>query len=207
MEEEVYHGGVDLGEEMPEELYDDGQEMEVEEAEVLPEADEKQAKYVVLPRGTYLEEYYQPPEIERALYLKERTREAYQTTYEEFEEMDPSRFVHTERNMSVNWYPEDARVAFELVYKKAGIKTWLVVNGTQGTKQGLTSAHTAGLAMDVAVSGYEEARRLADAAYLVGLRAIAIQGCRGDEGGYVHLDIGPAAQWSIDGKVYRGPGI
>ena len=199
--------GIDLNEAPPEELYDEGEGAEVEEASEPLIQQELNSAFTTMPRGSYLESFYRPPEMERALYLRERTKEAYQTDYEEFEEMDESRFMHAERNLSVNLYPRDTRRVMQKIYEKANIGRWMIVNGTQSTRQGLTNAHTAGLAVDVAVKDYAEARRLADAAYMVGCRAIAIQGCQGDNGGYVHIDIGPAAQWAIDGKVYRGPGI
>lgn len=204
---EEYGTGVDLGEEVPDELYEEGEGMFVEEASVPISKEELTVGYVKMPRGNYLEGHYKPSDIERALYLKERTKEAYQTNYEDFEPVDDEVFVHVERNLSVNLYPKDMRRMMQRVYEKANIGRWYIVNGTQSTRQGLTNAHTAGLAMDVQVKDYEEARRLADAAYMVGCRAIAIQGCQGKDGGYVHIDIGPQAQWAIDGKVYRGPGI
>lgn len=206
MEEEILGSGMPTGEPVPSTI----DKEDVSTSGYLEEAEEEQTiiEWLVMPRGRLTTGYYQPPNVQRMDYIRNRTREAYETNFYKFEKIDERQFVHLNRNNSINYYPMDTIRVMSMLSNRLNNKTLYVVNGFRSTKENLTNAHTAGLAMDFKVESYQEARTIADAAYTMGLRAIAIQGefNEGEEG-FVHVDIGPAATWAYDGKVYRGPGV
>lgn len=204
---EEYHGGIDLGEEMPEVLYEPDEEMFVEETVESIPADEFQGMRTRVPKGRMLQNVYYPPEADRKDYLFYRSRENFEREHEGFAPLDGSRFVHLERNpLSLNFYPPDTRRVMEQLQEDLGDERWYITNGYRSTKEGYTNAHTAGLAMDVLVETRDDARRLMDAAYLIGIRAIAIGGEFDAGEGFVHLDIGPKAEWNYGEGSYHGPG-
>lgn len=206
MEDEFLGSGIPTGEPVPDTIDKEEDILDgyIEEAEETDEAFYKD--WLVMPRGRLTTGHYQPPQIGRMDYIRNRTREGFETNFYKFEKIDESQFVHLNRNNSINFYPVDTIRVMSMLANRIG-KTMYVVNGFRSTKENLTNAHTAGLAMDFMVETYQEAREIADAAYTMGLRAIAIQGeFNDDEEGFVHVDIGPAATWAYDGKAYQGPG-
>lgn len=207
-EEEILPSGIPTGEPVPDTIDKDPDIYNgyIEEAESVE--DEFYKEWLVMPRGKLTTGHYQPPQVGRMDYLRNRTREAFETNFYKFDKIDERYFVHLNRNNSINYYPIDTVRVMSMLSNRLGGKVLYVVNGFRSTKENLTNAHTAGLAMDFMVESYEEAREIADAAYTMGIRAIAIQGefNEGEEG-FVHVDIGPAATWAYDGKAYQGPGL
>lgn len=201
MEEEMY-SGIDLGESVPEGVGEETVFAYIESKD--PGAIEEE--WIVMPRGEFVSSSYRPPSSERSMYLKNRTREAFESDFAFFDELDEQLFPHLKRQGSLNYYPKDTRMALEILQKQMGRKLF-IVNGFRSTKEGYTNAHTAGLAVDVLVHSYEEAKELADMAWMVGFRAIGIAGDFNEGEGFVHLDIGPATFLNYGGKTYRGPAL
>lgn len=201
MEEEHLDSGIPSGEAIPDTI---DQEDIVDE--YLETAMELSEKWVIMPRGKLgNKEFYEPPKIKRADYIKHRTREAFDSEFFKFEPLDKRKFIHIKRNDSLNYYPLDTRLVMNLLYRKMN-RPLYVINGFRSTMEGMTNAHTAGLALDFLAETRKEAERLAHAAWSVGIRSIAIQGDFEEGEGFVHVDIGPASGFSFEGKSYQGPG-
>lgn len=201
MEEELF-SGIDLGESVPEGIGEEQVFAYVESSE--QETEERE--WEILPRGKFSGKLYEPPAIERARYLRNRTREAFESEFAYFKELDETYFPHLQRQGSMNFYPKDTRMVLEELQSRYG-NPLVVVNGFRSTKEGYTNAHTAGLAVDVLMTSYEEAKRLCDEAWMLGIRAIGIAGDFEVEEGFVHLDIGPGTTLNYGGRTYRGPGL
>lgn len=200
-EEEILGSGISDGEPIPDTI---DQENDVDEyVEALNMMDDR---WVVMPRGKLgNKQFYEPPKIKRGDYIKHRTREAFDSEFFKFEPLDKKKFIHIKRNDSLNYYPLDTRLVMNLLYRKVN-RPLYVINGFRSTMEGMTNAHTAGLALDFLAHTKKEAEMIAHAAWSVGIRSIAIQGDFEEGEGFVHVDIGPASQFSFEGKSYQGPG-
>lgn len=99
-----------------------------------------------------------------------------------------------------NYYSKEARQAFLILKNKLGYSKLLVTRGYDPRIEN-TSSHSIGIAMDIFVSNPVEAITIADTAWLMGIRAIAIGP------NFVHVDVGPEATWGYENlSVYQGPG-
>lgn len=199
--EELY-SGIDLGEPVPEGIDQKQVYAYVESGENVAEA----MDWSVMPRGNIVGGRYEPPTANRKDYLVNRTREAFESDFAFFEELDEKKFPHAPRRGSLNYYAKDMGMVMAMLHARMN-RPLLVVNGFRSTREGLTNAHTAGLAVDIGVSSYKEALEIADEAWLLGIRAIGIAGDFEEGDGFVHLDIGPEATLNYGGKTYRGPGL
>ena len=153
--------------------------------------------------------HIQPPKQNRALFLYQRIAWARETNFNYFEKINEERFVHLSRHdgFEGNLYSPDAKKAFEIFLLKSKREKLEILSGFRFSPDGLLSPHEAGCAIDIRVYGYEDARKLADTAWICGFRAIAIGGDIENNTGFLHIDIGPASQWGYDDiPPYYGPG-
>lgn len=199
--EELY-SGIDMGETVPEQAGKEVVYAYVEESEPMSFADE----WEVMPRGKIVGARYEPPTSSRKDYLRSRTREAFESDFVHFEELDENKFPHLERRGSLNYYAKDMRLVMDMLHARLQRRLY-VVNGFRSTREGVTNAHTAGIAIDILASSYKDALEVADEAWMLGIRSIGIAGDFEEGQGFVHLDIGPAATLNYGGKTYRGPGL
>jgi hypothetical protein len=97
-----------------------------------------------------------------------------------------------------NYYSEEFRLALEELSRRIPfplkIRRGFSPSGTDD------SSHTIGIAADINVVNEMEARLIADTAWMIGLRGIAIGPL------FVHVDSGPPATWGYnDLPLYGGP--
>lgn len=99
-----------------------------------------------------------------------------------------------------NLYASEARDVFTLLKNALGYKQIVVSRGFEHSKDN-GSSHSIGIAMDIYAANPIEAIRIADTAWAIGIKSIAI----GPH--FVHVDTGPESTWNYDQLVsYRGPG-
>ena len=145
----------------------------------------------------------------RANFLYKRISWGHQTEFQKFVKLNPDNFIHIARHDGYegNRYSPDAAIAFEMFRLKCKRQKLEILSGFRFSPQGLLSPHEAGCAIDIKVTGVEDARKLADVAWQCGFRAIAIGGDIEGGNGFLHLDIGPKSEWGYDDiPVYNGPG-
>lgn len=98
-----------------------------------------------------------------------------------------------------NLYDEASIRAFSLLRRKLNYPVLQIVRGFDVTSE--ETSHALGIAIDIYAETPYEALYIADTAYLIGFRAIAI----GPK--FVHVDTGPACAWKYgEFPIYRGPG-
>ena len=175
---------------------------------------DKEDGYGALPepvakRGELRAGFYYPPVVPRAGYIHLRQSEANNYDKKGWRPLDPRKFIHMEE-VRENFYAPDAALVFDNLYLKLKWDKVKVIRGFDPhPEQGKYSPHTIGIAMDIAVQNIYEALYVADTAWSCGIRAIAIGGkyLDKDRPGFVHVDIGPKAEWYYDHHdVYSGPG-
>ncbi|MES9681817.1 phage tail tip lysozyme [Gottfriedia acidiceleris] len=110
-----------------------------------------------------------------------------------------SEFIHL-GGAQENYYSKEARELFMNLKVRLGYRQLVISRGFEPEPGDYTS-HSVGIAMDVYAGTPEEAIRIADTAWLLGIRSISI----GPK--FVHIDAGPESVWGYDNlAVYRGPG-
>lgn len=176
------------------------------------ESSKNYMKYSVLmdaPPGKMRSGVYVPPSTNRKDYARYRLENAFIQKWQGWAPLDSSRFIHL-AGPQENMYSSEARVVFELLRTKLGWNKIKVVHGFQPYRTiGLRSMHNAGIAMDIYVENIYEAIYVADTAWSLGVRAVAIGGADLDEtqSGFVHIDCGPKGFWVLNHHdVYKGPG-
>lgn len=150
-----------------------------------------------------------PTDINRATFFHQRILWGEKNGFRNFQKLNSERFIHIPRHdgFEGNLYCPDAAKAFETLLLKSKRKKLEILSGFRFSPSGLISPHEAGCAIDIRVYGEEDARKIADAAWAAGFRAIAIGGDIENDGGFVHVDIGPKNIWSYDSiPAYQGPG-
>lgn len=154
------------------------------------------------------------PDENRARYYERRIMIGIQTKWADFVKLDENKFCHF-TTKAINRYSPDAARCFYLLYERIhnllGIKRLQVVSGWRppaiASEEEIFSPHMCGCAMDIGVRSKEEAEQIADIAWDMGFRAIAIGGDFLSGRGFVHIDPGPDnGGWSLGHGIYRGPG-
>lgn len=154
------------------------------------------------------------PDENRARYHENRIMMGVQTKWADYVKLDERKFCHF-TTRALNRYAPDAAKCFNLLYNRLnqylGIKRLQVISGwrppTMNDAEEIFSPHMCGCAMDIAVRNKLEAERIADIAWSIGFRAIAIGGDFENGKGFIHIDPGPDnGGWSLGYGKYRGPG-
>jgi len=136
-----------------------------------------------------------PPNEDRLVFLNNRLEAL---DYKNLVTAPNDIFIHQGGPIE-NLYDETSLQAFYLLKQKLGYSTLRIVRGFDITRQ--DSSHSLGIAIDLYVGTPEEAIFVADTAFSIGFRAIAI----GPH--FVHVDTGPACGWNYEGlPAYRGIG-
>ena len=148
------------------------------------------------------------PVTPRNGYVEILRHNAFETKYKDYRRLD-ERFVHV-AGPQENLYLNEAATAFEYLLLKLKWKKLKIIQGFQPKYDNNTySTHSAGIAMDIEVANIFEALEVADTAWEIGFRAVAIGGDRLNttQKGFVHIDCGPKSFWSYaHHDVYKGPG-
>lgn len=153
-----------------------------------------------VPIGKIRTQSFTAPSYPRKRYTRERKVSYRFAQKEGFGQLPNTDFIHLGGPQD-NYYAEDALKVFKMLKDKLGHNELLVIRGFEPDSFQNESTHTAGIAMDIFVRTPEEAIYVADTAWLLGIRAIAI----GPK--FVHVDVGPEAVWGFTRMdIYRGPG-
>ncbi|UOE58077.1 M23 family metallopeptidase [Cytobacillus oceanisediminis] len=148
--------------------------------------------------------------LTREAFLYERIGWGRTTNYRGYHHLNKKRFVHQGiyDGYEGNLYSPDAKNVFESLLLKTKKPYFEIVSGFRYSESGQLSPHEAGCAMDILVGDIDEVREIADCAWLLGIRSIAIGGNFEQNKGFVHLDIAPKGKdFSYDGiPIYGGPG-
>ncbi|PEK88276.1 M23 family metallopeptidase [Bacillus mycoides] len=146
----------------------------------------------------------------RDLFLLNRVGWARTTKYEKMVSMNKERFIHSDKydGHEGNLYSSDAKRLFESLLLKTKKPYFEVISGFRFSNQGQLSPHEAGCAIDILVKSIDEVREIADCAWQLGVRSIAIGGDFENNKGFIHLDIAPKGKDIMyDGvPIYGGPG-
>lgn len=146
----------------------------------------------------------------REAFLVERIGWARTTKYELMASLNKKRFIHQSHydGYEGNLYSPDAKRLFESLLLKTKKPYFEIISGFRISEAGQLSPHEAGCAMDILVKDYEEVREIADCAWQLGFRSIAIGGSFEEKKGFIHLDIAPKGNdFKYDGvPIYGGPG-
>jgi len=146
------------------------------------------------------------PNQNRHGYVKDRSNEEVFWNKTGWRKLD-NRFIHLGQPYE-NFYSPEAAIAFEILLMKLQWDRLEVIKGFD-PKANTYNTHSIGIAMDIRVQNMYEAIYLADTAWTCGFRAIAIggNGLSATSEGFVHIDCGPKAFWSLNHHdVYKGPG-
>lgn len=161
---------------------------------------EKAGRSYNVPVGKMKGNYFSTPKYTRDKYIEDRKTSKLFVSKQGYAPLPAHEFIHL-AGPQENYYPKEARDVFLLLKQRIGLRQVIVVRGYEPMSSNNESSHTVGIAMDIQAKTPEEAIRIADTAWLLGIRSIAI-GPR-----FVHLDVGPESVWGYDSMpVYRGPG-
>jgi hypothetical protein len=151
---------------------------------------------------------YSPPNVPRSGYTRSRFEDVRLNGWNGWKPLH-STFIHL-GGPQENLYAPEAQVVFTRLKERLGWDKIKVVHGFQAKREeGIISTHNVGMAMDIYVENIYEAIYVADTAWVMGLRAVAIGGSELDESspGFVHIDCGPKAFWPLNHHdVYKGIG-
>lgn len=146
----------------------------------------------------------------RSAFLHNRVGWARTKQYTGFESLNKELFIHQEHydGYEGNLYSPDAKKVFENLLLKTRKPYFEVISGFRFSNPGQISPHEAGCAMDILVRDIDEVREIADCAWQLGVRSIAIGGDFMNQKGFIHLDIAPkGVDFMYDGiPIYGGPG-
>ncbi|WP_242553997.1 C40 family peptidase [Bacillus velezensis] len=146
----------------------------------------------------------------RSVFLTNRVGWARTTNYKGFRQLNKERFIHQVHydGYEGNLYSPDAKTLFENLLLKTQKPYFEIISGFRFSNKGQLSPHEAGCAMDIHVRNIEEVREIADCAWQLGVRSIAMGGDFTASKGFIHLDIAPKENnFTYDGlPIYGGPG-
>lgn len=152
-----------------------------------------------VPIGSMKGDNFKAPSYIRARYIQDRKLSALFAEKDEYAPLPDNEFIHM-GNIYENFYSPEARSAFISLKNRLGYRQVIVSRGYDPNLTGVETTHSIGIAMDIYAATPEEATLIADTAWLIGIRAIAI----GPK--FVHVDVGPEACWNYDRlPAYRGP--
>jgi hypothetical protein len=157
------------------------------------------ANYVV-PVGKMKGLYFQPPQYLREKYVSNRKQSSSFIQKQGYLPLPSEEYIHT-AGPQENFYAPEAREAFLLFKRQLNVPQLVVTRGYEPSSTEALSSHSIGIAMDIYAPTPYDAIRMADTAWALGIRSIAI----GPK--FVHIDTGPEASWGYGNlAVYRGPG-
>lgn len=152
-----------------------------------------------IPVGEIVGDTFVAPIYTRSVYVYEKKLSEQFRKKENYVSLPPDEFIHM-AGPHENFYTAEAAKLFQLLKMKLNYKQMVITRGFEPNKDN-TSSHSVGIAMDIYAGTAVEAINIADTAFQIGVRSIAI----GPK--FVHIDAGPPASWNYDGfPSYRGPG-
>ncbi|MDA1918303.1 M23 family metallopeptidase [Bacillus cereus group sp. BcHK140] len=158
----------------------------------------------------FIGDFLKKGDMTREYFLLNRVGWARTTKYEKMVPLNKERFIHSEKydGHEGNLYSPDAKRLFESLLLKTQKPYFEVISGFRFSNFGQLSPHEAGCAIDILVRSIDEVREIADCAWQLGVRSIAIGGDFENNKGFIHIDIAPKGKdIKYDGiPIYGGPG-
>ncbi|MES9681816.1 C40 family peptidase [Gottfriedia acidiceleris] len=146
----------------------------------------------------------------REVFLHNRIGWVRNTKYKQLVHLNKKLFIHQNHYDGIegNLYSPDAKKLFENLLLKTKKPYFEVISGFRFSNPGQLSPHEAGCAIDIRVESIDEVREIADCAWQLGVRSIAIGGDFTSNKGFIHIDIAPKGKdFMYDGvPIYGGPG-
>lgn len=165
----------------------------------MEESEDDQNHTYSVPVGKFNGNRFLAPKYVRSIYVHERKQSDDFRVKNGYMPLPANEFIHL-NGPQENYYAPESQDVFRALKDRLGYKQLIVVRGYEPDTKNFSS-HSIGIAMDIYAETPEEAIRIADTAWGIGIRAIAI-GPR-----FVHVDAGPEATWGYGNlAVYRGPG-
>lgn len=153
----------------------------------------------LVPVGKINGSTFSAPKYVRSVYVYEQKQSEQFRKKEKYVSLPPHEFIHM-AGPHENLYSPEAAKLFQILKMKLNYNQMVIARGYEPDKNN-TSSHSIGIAMDIYVETAAEAIHVADTAFQIGVRSIAI----GPK--FVHIDAGPPASWGYEGiPIYRGPG-
>lgn len=160
---------------------------------------------ISLSGSFYKDKYFPVKDIDRGSYIERVNKEAIEKDYSFFIEIKEDYLIHLDRQFTINYYFRDWGRIIPLLKNSYGEGNFYVVNGFRSPHELGVNVHSTGLAIDILVKNQEEADRLMNAAYLIGIPTIIPAGdIRGGQG-HIHLDLAPKAPYVYNSGMYMGP--
>ncbi|MFE4029160.1 transglycosylase SLT domain-containing protein [Priestia sp. YIM B13551] len=161
---------------------------------------QKESLSYQVPVGVVKGDYFRAPKSLRDTYVEDRKQSKLFIELTNYAPLPTNEFIHLSGPQE-NYYAPEAREVFKLLRNRLGYGQMVVTRGFEPLVDSNDSSHSVGIAMDIYAPTAQEALRIADTAWLLGVRSIAI----GPK--FVHVDTGPEATWGYDNlAIYRGPG-
>lgn len=170
-----------------------------------PEATKKEQTIIYAPRGQFYQTSYVVPKVERDAYIRALNEEAVSSDYLFYQPFKNDRIKHINRNDSIDFYTVEMRRVLPLFLNYYGEGDLFVINGFRSPGTIGIHPHSVGIAVDIKVSGKEQADRVMNAAFMAGIPTIIPGGDFDTNEGYVHLDIAPKALYTYEAGLYNGP--
>ncbi|PEK88275.1 transglycosylase SLT domain-containing protein [Bacillus mycoides] len=156
------------------------------------------AAKISIPVAKLKESRIVAPEYTRSSYVEDFKMSSSYDMKKNYSPLPPNEFIHLNGPQD-NFYTSEARQSFRLLKDRLGYRTLRIARGFDPSDG--ESSHSIGISMDIYADSTEEAVYIADTAWLIGFRSIAVGP------NFVHVDIGPEAVWGYDKlPIYRGPG-
>lgn len=148
--------------------------------------------------GSLIGETYSPPQMSRSNFILGRFNSSEFQNKKGFRTLPDKSFIHL-GGPQENFYSSETADMLIHLRRLLGYEYLIISRGFEVKE--LNSSHSIGIAVDIKADTAEEALYIADTAWLMGIRSIAIGP------GFVHVDAGPENVWSYQPiPCYRGPG-
>lgn len=139
-----------------------------------------------------------PPLYDRSVYIMDRLNSIEFQDRSTHQPLNEDQFVHL-GGPQENFYMTETRNVLLLLRKRLGYQTLSITRGYDPKTK--DNSHSLGIAADIYSHDFNESIHIADSAWSIGIRSIAIGP------GFVHIDTGPEGSWQYDQIAqYRGPG-
>lgn len=163
-------------------------------------------KEVINLSGTFYGSEYTPGEFDsRESFISKVNLIAKKKNYSFMKKLNFDYLIHLDRQYTTNLYFRDWERIMPILKSFYGKGNLYVVNGFRSPFELGVNVHSTGLAMDILVDNKEQAERLMNAAYMVGIPTIIPAGDIRRGQGHVHLDLAPKPDHVYDAGTYTGP--
>lgn len=186
-------------------LLTDAERAELLKDQYVPVDDVDRPNQVTAARGRFYIDSYVHPDVPRDLYIRDMHSEITRTRYKDFKELNGHSIRHSDQTGSLNFYFKDLIDALIIMKRYYGPDNLYIINGFRHPEEVGINPHGVGIAVDIHVKNWEQARRVMNAAHIAGIPTIIPSGEIEKGLGHIHLDIAPPANYIYDAGAYTGP--